>query len=70
MEKASAMEKGFYRPTEVATIIGFGKTMTYRLIREGKLKTVNVEGNVRVPASAIREFMARYESEAKRGKLA
>lgn len=38
------MEKAFYRITEVAEIIGLGKSLTYRLVAEGHIPSVWLAG--------------------------
>ncbi len=58
------MVKALYRVDEAAAAIGFRRSKTYQLIRRGELRVVHVDGIVRVPASAIDEFVARLERRA------
>jgi excisionase family DNA binding protein len=37
-----------YSPTEVALLIGFGRTRTYGLIRDGKIPSIKIDGRTRV----------------------
>ena len=56
------IEKAFYRIPEVEPIIGFGRSMIYKFIREGKLTAINVEGSVRIPAEALQEWIQRHKA--------
>lgn len=47
-----------HKITEAADLIGFGETYTRRLIKQGRLRAVTVDGTLRVPRSAIDEFIA------------
>ena len=38
------MDKAFYRISEVADIIGLGKSLTYRLVAEGRIPSVWLAG--------------------------
>jgi excisionase family DNA binding protein len=55
-----AFSKAFYRPKEVCDIIGFGASMVYKFIRQRKLKAVDVERSLRVPAWAIQEWIDEH----------
>ncbi len=39
------MDKAFYRISEVADIIGLGRSMTYRLVAEGTIPSVLLAGS-------------------------
>ena len=54
------MEKAFYRISEVAEIIGLGKSLTYRLIASGEIPSVFLAGcrSRRVPADSLRQWVA------------
>ncbi len=43
---------------EAADLVGIGRTLTYRLIREGSLATVKVGRLRRVPAAALHAWIA------------
>lgn len=53
------MERAFYRVSEVANIVGLGKSLTYRLIAEGKIPSVWLAGcrSRRVPADALKKWI-------------
>jgi excisionase family DNA binding protein len=38
------MEKAFYRISEVAEVIGLGKSLTYKLVAEGRIPSVWLAG--------------------------
>jgi excisionase family DNA binding protein len=53
-----------YRIPEAMTVLSVSRTVIYRLIRSGRLRTVT-EGRTRlVPASAIADYIALLEQEA------
>ena len=48
-----------YRPNQVANgVLPFGRTTVFRMIREGKLRTIKVGRARLIPADAIAEFLA------------
>lgn len=48
-----------YRMNEVVNgVLPCGKTMIYRLIKEGKLRSIKVGRTRLIPAEAIAEFLA------------
>ena len=53
------MEKAFYRVSEVAEILGLGKSLTYRLVAEGQIPSVWLGGcrSRRVPVAALRKWI-------------
>ena len=53
------MEKAFYRIQEVADIIGLGKSMTYKLVLEGRIPSVHLAGcrARRVPKVALEKWI-------------
>jgi len=54
------MEKAFYRISEVAEVIGLGKSLTYQLIAEGKIPSVYLADrrSRRVPATALKKWIS------------
>ena len=54
------MEKQFYRTSEVADVIGLGKSLTYKLIASGELPSVYLAGcrSRRVPVEALKKWIA------------
>jgi excisionase family DNA binding protein len=59
------MDKLLYRVSEVGEVIGFRRTKVYDLIREGRLRAVDVDGVLRVPASAIEDFVRSVEASSR-----
>ncbi|MCJ2013635.1 helix-turn-helix domain-containing protein [Methylobacterium sp. J-076] len=56
--------KLLHRPTEVKEALGIGTTTLYRLIGEGKLKTVKIGSATRITDNSLRAFTASLEMEA------
>ncbi|MEY9946253.1 helix-turn-helix domain-containing protein [Kitasatospora sp. GAS1066B] len=54
-----------YRVTDVMELLNMSRTVIYELIREGRIRTVH-EGRSRlIPASAIADYVALLEREAR-----
>ena len=49
--------KAFYRVSEVGEILNLGRTKTYGLIRSGVIPSVKIDGNIRVPAKALHDWI-------------
>lgn len=49
--------KTFYRVSEVQEILNLGRTKTYDLIRSGVIPSVEIDGNIRVPAKPFHEWI-------------
>ncbi len=47
-----------YSVGEVASILSIGRTKTYYLIRDGKLRSVKLGGRRLIPKDALDEFVA------------
>jgi excisionase family DNA binding protein len=45
------------RVTEVADTLSLGRTKSYELIARGVIPSVRIDGAVRVPASALEDFV-------------
>lgn len=56
--------KLYYRVDETCSILSIGRTTLYRLISEGKLRTVKLYGATRITDDSIRTFAASLEQEA------
>jgi len=52
------MDKLLYRVEEAADVLGIGRTRVFHLIRTGALRSVKIGASRRVPAAAIREYLA------------
>lgn len=58
-------DKQLYRVTEVMVLLSLSRSVIYELIRSGRLRSVT-EGRSRlIPASAIAEYVALLEREAR-----
>jgi excisionase family DNA binding protein len=53
-----------FRISDVERLLNLSRRTIYELIRSGRLRTVAEGRSRRVPASAIREYIARLEQEA------
>lgn len=51
---------------QASKALNLGRTMTYRLIQTGALRSVLIGRSRRIPASALKEFVANLEGEALR----
>ena len=54
----SELSERYLRVTEVMVILGLGSSKTWNLVRGGVIRSVKIGKSRRVPASAIREFLA------------
>jgi excisionase family DNA binding protein len=52
------MERLLLKPEEAATALGLGRATTYALLATGTLPSVRVGRAVRVPAEALRQWVA------------
>lgn len=62
------MEKAFYRISEVAEIIGLGKSLTYQLVASGDIPSVMLAGrrSVRVPSDDLQKWIEEQKAKSKR----
>lgn len=62
------MEKAFLKISEVAEIIGLGKSMTYKLIGNGHIPSVKLAGltSRRVSRKALEAWIAEQETALER----
>ncbi len=58
------MTKLLYRVGEAGEQCSLGRTTTYRLIKQGAIRAVRVNGALRVPHAAIEEFISHLENDA------
>lgn len=56
------MTQLLYRVGDVAPLLGLGRTKTYQLISRGVIRSVRVDSALRIPASAIEEFVHTLEA--------
>lgn len=68
VESASVSERlddlQLYEVTDVMRMLRLGKTVIYELIRSGRLRSVKQGRARRIPAAAIRAYIALLEEEA------
>ena len=56
------MTRYLLKVDEAAEAIGLGRSKTYQLVNRGVLRSVRVDGSVRVPVSAVEEFVRDLEA--------
>jgi excisionase family DNA binding protein len=61
------MDKLLLRPTEVAEILGIGRSKAYELIGAGTVPSMRIGSSVRVPAEALRAWVSRQASDTANG---
>ncbi|MCB9695013.1 MAG: excisionase family DNA-binding protein [Alphaproteobacteria bacterium] len=54
------------RPTEVFELLGIGRTLGYRLLRDGTIPSVRIGRALRVPADAVSRIARRGTADADR----
>ena len=52
------MDRMLLRVTEVAEALGIGRSKAYELVASGTLPSVRIGASVRVPADALRNWIA------------
>jgi excisionase family DNA binding protein len=52
------------RPSEVAEMLGLGRSKTYDLIARGVIPSVKIDGAIRVPVDRLREFVGQLGGQA------
>jgi len=58
------MTKMLYRVIEAAEVCSLGRTKAYDLVNRGVIRSVRIDGCVRVPWTAIEEFVSDLEAAA------
>lgn len=48
---------------DLLPILGIGKTKAYELIRSGHLKSIRVGRQIRIPKTALEEFLRESETQ-------
>jgi excisionase family DNA binding protein len=51
----------YFRVREVAEMLGFSRTMTYQLVKDGMIGSVEINGVLRVPYDAIIAYLNEVE---------
>ena len=57
------MEPLLYKPPQAQEILNLGRSKIYELITTGELRSVRVGRSLRIPASALREYVERQEAQ-------
>ena len=47
-----------YKIADVADLLGLGQSKVYRLVRDGKLRAVRVDGVIRIPRDSLESYVA------------
>ena len=55
----STPDRLLLRPSEVADTLGIGRSKAYELIASGVIPSIRLGASVRVPADALRTWIAR-----------
>jgi excisionase family DNA binding protein len=63
-QSAVDLDLMLYRINDVERLLSLSRRVIYELIRSGRLRTVCEGRSRRVPAAAIREYIALLEKEA------
>jgi excisionase family DNA binding protein len=51
-----------YRINDFVKAVGIGRTTTYKLIADGKLRRIKIAGRVLIPADEIRRLLLNAEA--------
>lgn len=62
------MEQLLYKPTQCQDILNLGRSKIYELLATKQLRSCRVGRAIRIPASALKEYVERKEQEA-RGQI-
>lgn len=57
------MTKMLYRVNEAAEACSIGRTKLYELVNRGALRTVRIDGAVRIPVSSVEEFIRGLQGQ-------
>lgn len=58
------MNRRLYTVPQVAEVLNVGRTVTYDLIRTGRLRSVKIGNLRRVPVEAIDEYLSTLSDES------
>jgi excisionase family DNA binding protein len=63
------LEKKLLTVAEAAQAMGIGRSLLYRLVMSGEIRSVVVGGRARrIPVAALDEWIARQQAEAEAGE--
>jgi excisionase family DNA binding protein len=58
------------KPSQVAQLVGLGRSRTYELIRSGRLPSIKIGKSVRVPLHMLEEWVIeQYSAQKQQGEL-
>jgi len=63
------MERILLKPTEVAELLGIGRSKSYELIGSGIIPSIRIGSSVRVPVESLRAWIAGQGDDAARAEL-
>jgi excisionase family DNA binding protein len=63
------MDQWLLKPTEVANVLGIGRSKAYELIAAGAIPSIRIGASVRVPADSLRAWIAAQTDDAARAHL-
>ena len=63
-DRTQVSEPQLYRVPDAMRLLNLSRTVIYELIRSGRLGSVKQGRSRRIPAAAIRDFIALLEEEA------
>ncbi len=62
-----SIEPVLLRVPEAAQMLGIGRSLAYELIAAGELSVIRVRSVMRVPVSAVHDYVDRQQAESKDG---
>jgi DNA binding domain, excisionase family len=57
MSSSSAPDQLLFSIATVADMLGLGQTKVYRLVKEGKLRAVRLDGVIRIPRDSLEQYI-------------
>ena len=63
------MEKLLLRPTEVADLLGIGRSKVYELVGGGVIPSVRIGASVRIPVDSLRAWVAKQNDDAAQSEM-
>ncbi len=56
------MDKLLFKPAEVTEILGIGRSRVYEMLACGELPSVRIGRSIRIPASALRQWVEECQA--------
>lgn len=63
------MDRMLLKPTEVAELLGIGRSKAYELIGSGIIPSIRIGTSVRVPMESLRAWVALQSDDGARAEL-